>query len=228
MIKIVVVNPKGGCGKSTIATNLAAWCAVSGYRTALMDFDSQGSSTRWLTKRPPEKPLIQSIAAYERPERVTRSWQLRVLPETQRLIVDTPAALDVRTLAEVTKDAHGIIVPVLPSDIDIHAASRCIGDLLLAAKINAREDRIGVVANRVRQNTRVYRALMRFLDSLRIPVVGTLRDAQVYVQAAADGLGIFELQRHRVRKDIAQWESVLTWMNTRGQPPQERRLFSVS
>ncbi|MCC7411064.1 MAG: AAA family ATPase [Gammaproteobacteria bacterium] len=222
MIKIVVVNPKGGSGKSTLATNLASWCAHSGYRTALMDFDAQGSSTRWAGKRDARRAPIQAIAAYERPEGVTRTFQLRLLPGTERLIVDTPAALDVRLLTEVTRDADGILLPVLPSDIDIHAASHCIGDLLVAARINARTDRIAVVANRVRQNTRIYQALMRFLASLQIPLVGILRDAQIYVHAAAAGLGIFELPPRLARRDIEQWQSLLEWTNSRSEHPHEQ------
>ena len=96
----------------------------------------------------------------------------------------------------MTKDADAIIVPVLPSDIDIHACSRCIADLLLIAKVRRDENRIGVIANRVKRNTLIYQSLMRFLETLRIPVIATLRDSQNYVRAAELGLGLYEMKRH--------------------------------
>src|SRR5690606_28121487 len=114
MRKIVVLNTKGGCGKSTIATNLAAWHAVSGFRTTLMDYDPQGSSMRWLSRRDETRPRVNGVAAAERSTRVTRSWQLRVPMQTECLIVDTPAGLEPQRLTEVTRNAHAVVVPVLP------------------------------------------------------------------------------------------------------------------
>ena len=105
------------------------------------------------------------------------------------MVVDTPAALMAQDMPEMTKNADAIIVPVLPSDIDIHACSRCIADLLLIAKVRRDENRIGVIANRVKRNTVIYQSLMRFLETLRIPVIGTLRDSQNYVRAAEQGVG---------------------------------------
>lgn len=215
MRKIIVLNPKGGCGKTTIATNLAAYYAGRGLRTSLMDYDGQGSSIRWLSKRAGELPPVNGIRAYERSSSVTRSWQLRVSTDTQRLIVDTPAALDPQRLTEITRGAHAVIVPVLPSDIDIHAASRCIADLLLVAKLDRREERVAVVANRVRRNTNMYRTLSRFLDNLSIPFVATLRDTQPYVHAATQGLGIHELKPYQVREELAQWERLIGWLESR-------------
>ena len=144
MQRIVVLNPKGGSGKTTIAINLAGYFASRQQRPVLMDFDPQGSSLRWVRKRQPSQPLIHAIAAFERDSRTTRAFQLRVPEATTHVIVDTPAAVEARQLPEVTRDAHKIIVPVLPSDIDIHTCSRTIRDLLLIAKIRRDEDRIGV------------------------------------------------------------------------------------
>src|SRR5690606_31685088 len=124
MKKVVVLNTKGGCGKTTITTNLAAYHAAAGYRTTLMDYDPQGSSTRWLSKRDESRPRVNGVAAFERNTRVTRSFQLRAPLDTEYLFVDTPAGLDPHSLTEITRNAHAVIVPVLPSDIDIHAASR--------------------------------------------------------------------------------------------------------
>ena len=120
---------------------------------------------------------------------MTRAWQMRVPPDAAHVVVDTPAAVPAQEMPEMTKSADAIIVPVLPSDIDIHACSKCIADLLLIAKVRRDENRIGVVANRVKRNTVIYQSLMRFLETLRIPVIATLRDSQNYVRAAEQGVG---------------------------------------
>ena len=210
--KIVVLNPKGGCGKTTLATNLASYYATRGPVPAIMDCDPQGSSMTWIEKRPANRPPIHGIAAYKRSMQATRSWQLRVPNETVRLIVDSPAALTHDDLREVTRDASSILVPVLPSSIDIHAASRCIADLLLVAKIDRRDRKLAVVANRTRQNTKSYEKLMRFLDSLGIPIIAVLRDSQNFVHAADAGIGISEMPPHRVRQDVEQLHMIIEWL----------------
>jgi chromosome partitioning protein len=213
--KIVVLNPKGGSGKTTIATNLAAYFATQGFKPALMDMDAQGSSSRWLSKRSRELPPVHGIAAYERNLRVTRSFAMRVPTECERLIVDTPAAVASQDLPDLTRAAAAIIVPVMPSDIDIHAATKCIGDLLLIAKIKREQRRLAVVANRVKKHTTMYRSLMRFLESLDIPVVTTLRDSQNYVRASESGMGLFEMKPRLVREDTDQWQPLVGWIAQR-------------
>jgi chromosome partitioning protein len=212
MQRIVVLNPKGGSGKTTLAINLAAYFASRGDSTLLIDRDPQGSATRWLRKRKPPQAVINGIATFEHDARTTRAWQMRVPEGTQKIVVDSPAAVEARALPELTRDANKVIVPVLPSDIDIHAASRCIADLLLVAKIKRAENRIGVIANRVRKNTLMFQSLMRFLEKLEIPVVATIRDSQNYVRAAELGTGIHEMKPHLVKEDRAQWESLLAWL----------------
>ena len=212
MQRIVVLNPKGGSGKTTLAINLAAYFAARGDNTLLIDRDPQGSATRWLRKRKAPQPVITGIATFEHDARTTRSWQMRVPEGTQKIVVDSPAAVEARLLPELTRDANKIIVPVLPSDIDIHAASRCIADLLLVAKIKRAENRIGVIANRVRKNTLMFQSLMRFLEKLEIPVVATIRDSQNYVRAAEQGVGIHEMKPYLVKEDMAQWETLLAWL----------------
>ena len=212
MQRIVVLNPKGGSGKTTIAINLASYLASRGQRPVLMDFDPQGSSLRWVKKRKPVQPPIHAIAAFERDARTTRAFQLRMPDEATHIIVDTPAALEARLLPEMTRAADKIIVPVLPSDIDIHACSRCISDLLLVAKIRREDDRLGVIANRIRRNTLIYQALIRFLHTLGIPIVATLRDSQNYVRAAEFGLGVHEMKTYVAQDDVEQWEPLIAWL----------------
>ena len=220
MQRIVVLNPKGGSGKTTLAINLAGYFAAQQQTPVLMDFDPQGSSLRWVKKRQPTQALIQAIAAFEKDNRTTRSFQLRVPAGTSHLIVDTPAALDGPEMPDITRGADKIIVPVLPSDIDIHACSRCIRDLLLVAKIRREDDRLCVVANRVKRNTLIYQSLIRFLQTLGIPIVTTIRDSQNYVRAAELGLGIHEMKSYVVREDVEQWEPLVQWLGKPGAPPQ--------
>jgi chromosome partitioning protein len=220
VVNVVVVNPKGGSGKTTIATNLAACYATLALKVALVDKDAQGSSARWVAKRAESAPHIHGIAAFQIPKNVTRSFATRIPPDVERVVTDTPAALIRNDLVEITHDADKIIVPVLPSDIDIHAAARCIGDLLVAAKIPRSENRLAVVANRVKRNTLMFRSLMRFLDSLRIPIVAVLRDSQNYIRSAESGQGLHEMRPpSMVRTDLAQWAHLVSWLEVGRVPP---------
>jgi chromosome partitioning protein len=217
----VLLNGKGGSGKTTLASNLASYFATQGMQPTLIDMDAQGSSTRWLSKRGMEHAHIHGIAGFERNARVTRSFHMRIPQGCQRVIVDTPAALDPQRMPEITRDAHAILVPVLPSDIDIHAAAKCITDLLLVAKIPRQSQRIGVIANRVKKHTVMYRALMRFLGTLEIPILTTLRDSQNYVKAAEGGIGIFEMKPYMVREDLDQWLPLLGWLSQKDEAVQD-------
>ena len=224
--KIVVLNPKGGCGKSTLATNLAGYLASNGNPAAIMDFDPQGSSMRWLKIRPGNSAPIHGISAFDVRTSVTRSWQLRVPPSIRYLVVDSPASVPPENLAELTSGAHAILIPVLPSDIDVHAASLLMKDLLLIAKVSRRMGRIGVVANRVRENTVAYRKLMRFLKSLSISVVGVLKDSQNYVHSAERGLSIHEMPTVRMKQDAERWEPIIRWLEEKLETPLTPRDFN--
>ena len=219
MQRIVILNPKGGSGKSTVATNLAARFAGAGKLPVLMDLDPQGSSMRWLKKRPDELAPIHGIAAFERSGAVTRSFQLRIPQQTEVVIVDTPAALDAQRIPEITRGADAILVPVMPSEIDIHAAAKCIADLLLIGKVRRSQGRLGIIANRVRSNTLISQTLTRFLRSLDIPLVATFRDSQNYVRSAQLGAGIHEMPAWQVKRDLEDWQQLGTWLDSR-QPLQ--------
>jgi chromosome partitioning protein len=208
----VVLNTKGGSGKTTVATNLAAYYAWSGRKVALMDLDAQGSSMRWLKLRPAEAAPIHGIAGYERRMNVTRAFALRSPPGTEIVVVDTPAALAVTQLAETVRDANVIVVPVLPSEIDIHAASRCIADLLLVGKVHRSERRLVIVANRARRYTKAFQSLMSFLQSLRIPVAAVLRDSQAYIRSAETGLGLHEMRGSLLQEDLVTWTPFIEWL----------------
>jgi len=224
--RIVVLNSKGGCGKTTLATNIASYYAKLGPKPTIMDCDPQGSTTRWLETRDPEIPAIHGIAAFKKSMQATRSWQLRVPNETQNLIIDSPASIDHAKLRELTRDATSILIPVLPSSIDIHAASKCIADLLLVAKVDRRDQKLAVVANRTRHNTESFDTLMKFLDSLGIPIIAVLRDSQNYVRATEQGIGICDMPPHKVRKDMDELNKIIYWLNgwqDRGREVQRAR-----
>ena len=218
--KIVILNPKGGCGKSTLATNLAACYAQRGPTPAIMDYDPQGSTMGWLDRRPDDLPPIHGIEAYRKSMTATRSWQLRVPNDAVNLLVDSPASVTHDDLRELTRDSTSILVPVLPSSMDIHAASHCIADLLLVAKVDRRDRKLAVVANRTRKNTKSFGKLMRFLDSLGIPIIAVLRDSQNFVHAAERGVGLCEMQPSRVKPDVEQIERIVDWLDAW---PERRR-----
>lgn len=174
----------------------------------------------WLERRPQHLPQIYGIAAFKNSMQATRSWQLRVPSDTATLLVDSPASISHNDLRELTRDATSILVPVLPSSMDIHAASRCIADLLLVAKVDRRDRKLAVVANRTRKNTKSFGVLMRFLDSLGIPIIAVLRDSQNFVHAAEKGVGVCEMQPSRVRQDVEQINNIVRWLEAW---PERRR-----
>ena len=215
LLKVAVLNTKGGCGKTTLSTSLAAYYALHGYKTALLDMDPQGSSLCWLANRGEHKPAILGLNGAEKHGRVTRSFQMRVPPEVERLVVDTSAAIDSLRLQDAIRGAHAVIIPVLPSDIDIHAASRCVAELLLNGRIENRQQRVAVVANRVKKQAQMYETLKRFLGSLEIPFVATFRDTQNYVHATEQGIGVHEIKDHNIREEKREWAPLIAWLESR-------------
>ena len=232
MRTIMLLNSKGGCGKSVLATNLAAWYATQDKSVVLADFDPQGSALEWLAARPELRPPIHGIAAWKGPVRVPRG--------TDYMIIDVPAGCRGPQLTALVRRAQTIVVPVLPSPIDIRAAARFIHELLVLGRIERRQSRVAVVANRVRENsaaqqaveslagtlhlgyasvhTQIYRALERFLARLKIPFVATLRDTPNYQLADEQGLSIFEIGT-RAAYDIGQWQPLLKWLDSRRSMP---------
>ncbi|MHB8534981.1 MAG: nucleotide-binding protein [Sulfuricaulis sp.] len=233
MRKIMLLNAKGGCGKSTLATNLASHYASQGKSVVIADFDRQGSSMDWLEARPQDRPPIRGIAAWRDPVRVPRT--------TDYVIMDVPAGAHSAELTALVRRAHTLLIPVLPSPTDIRAAAHFIHELLLVGKIVRDETRVAVVANRVRENstvqhtmesvlnsmkisystlnTQIYHNLERFLSRLKIPFIATLRESNNYLVADARGLGIFDLTPAQVARDIEQWEPLLKWLDSRRSMP---------
>ena len=211
--KIVVLNPKGGCGKTTLATNLASYYANRGPAPTLIDCDPQGFAMRWLEQRPAHRTEIHGVPAYESADEIAGNFHFHLQSETETVIFDLPGNIEHSEFHALTYDANSILIPVMPSAIDVYSASRFIAELLLVAQFDRRDRQLAVVANRTRQNTKSFQMLMRFLTSLRIPIIAALRDSQNYVQAAAQGIGIFELPAYKVKKDITQMNLIINWLD---------------
>lgn len=224
--QIVILNPKGGCGKTTLATNLASYFALRGSRPMLIDNDPNGYTSRWLQKRPKDSCRIHGITDGRLELHDIRNWQSHIPKGIEKVIIDTPAALGRREIAKVTYNADCILVPVLPSAFDIHYSTKFIADLLLLTQF---ERPVAVVANRTRQNTKSLAMLMRVLESFETPTIAVLRNSQNYVHAANQGLGIYEMPYNRVRKDLGQMDRVVGWLDqllTTKLQPEPTSLFN--
>lgn len=212
MRHIMVLNAKGGCGKTTIATNLASYYTWEREQNVVLaDFDPQGSSMAWLEARDEIWPEIRGIAAWQEPLRLPR--------DTDVVVMDAPARVQGKELTALVRRAETIIVPVLPSPIDIRAAADFLKDLLTTGKVSRKETKVAVVANRVRENTLIYHTLEAFLSSLKIPFVTTLRDTQNYIRAEERGVGIFEMAPSAVWQDLEQWEPLTRWLRSKRSQP---------
>ncbi len=212
MRHIMVLNAKGGCGKSTLATNIASYFVTEGANVALADYDPQRSSLDWLERRPDNRPEIHGVAAFE--------GGLRHVPRNADIIViDAPARSHGDELVDLVKHAETIIVPVLPSTIDMQATAPFLKELQDIGKIARKQAKIATVANRVRDNTLIWDELDEYLFKTRVPYVAALREAQNYVRAYTRGIGIFELPEYLAWPDWEEWEPLTAWLRSvRSQP----------
>jgi chromosome partitioning protein len=213
MKRLLILNSKGGCGKTTIATNLAGYYASTGTPTALIDNDPQGSSTKWLDIRPQEMSAIHGVfAGKPTPGGVTRSFSLRVPAETQRVIIDTPASLKRLEMMDLLRKASAVIVPLLPSAIDQHVTLEFLNELTTLCRQMSLQLPMGIVANRVRLNTRSFKQLREIVEESEVPLVAYLRDTQSYVHAAEEGCSINELKARGHKQELLQWSALVYWL----------------
>ena len=201
---IVVANPKGGVGKTTLSTNLAGYLASRGHAVMLGDVDRQQSSKTWLALRPSGLPRI---ASWE----VSRGEIVRPPKGTTHIVLDTPAGLHGKRLDEVMKLADKVLIPLQPSIFDIHATHAFIADLL--AHRRSAGVQTAVVGMRTREGTISTDQLRNFLDGVSVPLLGFLRDTQNYVHLAAHGLTLWDVASTRFQGDREQWEPIITWVN---------------
>lgn len=213
MRKIMVMNAKGGCGKTTIATNLATWFADEGAKVALADFDPQGSSLDWLEARNDYEgiPDIQGINALEGPVKASHG--------TDYLIIDAPAGTHGKDINAMLKRCETVIIPVMPSPIDMRACKRFLEELMHSGRISHKKNRLGIIANRVKENTLIYKDLEQYLGHLKLPFLTHLRETQNYIKSAERGLGLFEMAPSMVSQDVEQWKPIFKWLKSKRSLP---------
>ncbi|MDH3350175.1 MAG: ParA family protein [Gammaproteobacteria bacterium] len=212
MRHIMVLNAKGGCGKSTLATNIASYFANEGATVALADYDPQRSSLDWLDRRPENRPAIAGVAAFD--------GGLRHVPRSCDIVVsDAPARSHGKELTDLVKHAETLVIPVLPSTIDMQATSTFLKELQGVGKVQRKQVKIGALANRVRENTLIYDDLDEYLTKARVPYIAALREAQNYVRAYTRGLGIFELPEYLAWPDWDEWEPLTAWLRSARSKP---------
>jgi chromosome partitioning protein len=212
MRHIMVLNAKGGCGKSTLATNIASYFATEGAAVALADYDPQRSSLDWLARRPEDRASIAAVAGFDD--------GLKHAPRNADiLVIDAPARSHGAELTDLVKHAETIVVPVLPSTIDMQATTTFLEELKGVPKIARKQAKIAAVANRVRDNTLIFDDLDEYLTKARIPYIATLREAQNYVRAYTRGIGIFELPEYLAWPDWDEWEPLTAWLRSKRSQP---------
>lgn len=202
---IVIANPKGGVGKSTLSTNLAGYFVSRGYAALLGDIDRQQSSRAWLGIRPPE---ARPIATWD----INEDHIAKPPKGTSHVVLDTPAGLHGWRLNDVLKMADKVLVPLQPSIFDILATQDFLRRLADEKAVRNGEIDVGVVGMRVDSRTRSAQQLHRFIEGLNLPVLSYLRDTQNYVQLAAHGLTLWDIAPSRVQRDLEQWQPVLDWV----------------
>ena len=206
MTVIVVANPKGGVGKSTLSTNLAGYFAAAGEWVALVDLDKQQSAHAWLSLRPDTLPVIETWE-------VNQNAPAKPPKGLEHAVIDTPAGLHGNRLDIALELADKVIVPLQPSIFDILATQEFLERLSKEKAVRKGAIEIGVVGMRVDARTRSAEQLHRFVEGLELPVLGYLRDTQNYVQLAAHGLTLWDVAKSRVEKDLEQWQPILEWTN---------------
>lgn len=216
MRSIMVLNAKGGSGKSTLSTNLASYYASIGNKVLLVDYDPQHSSLDWLKERPVGRPGITAVDGSAGKVRMPRNMDY--------IIYDTPAAVRGKELTALIRKSQSIIIPILPSPIDMRAATVFIRDVLNNTKVSRKETRVALVANRCKENTNVYHMLEDYLKKVRkAPFISVLRESQNYNRASERGLGIFELPHYLINRDLEQWDPIIQWLNSRRSQPIKRK-----
>ena len=201
---VVVANPKGGVGKSTLATHVAGYFASQGHQVMLGDADRQQSSRLWLRLRPPQ---ARPIASWEVGE-----GQVAKPPKgTTHVVLDTPAGLHGKWMEDTLRSADKVVVPLQPSVFDIHATRAFLDELAQHRKAGRMQ--VGIVGTRVDTRTLAADRLQEFVEGLGLPVLGFLRPTQNYLHLAARGLTLFDVAPGKVERDLEQWQGLCRWLD---------------
>lgn len=205
MYAILVANPKGGCGKTTLAVNLAGYLASHGRKTLLWDLDRQRSAFEWLNLRGPELPPVERLDEH-------RDEEPKLPRGDAWLILDSPAGLHGKNLAHAIKPAHKVLVPLQPSLFDMAATQDFLAILAEEKAVRKHKTFVGIVGMRVDARTRAAATLESFLRQFDLPVVTFLRDTVNYANAALSGKSIFDLAPSLIERDLEQWQPLIDWI----------------
>lgn len=206
MLKILVASSKGGCGKTTIATNLAAQFAQDGRKTVLVDADRQGSSLRWAEKRTALPAPVLGISALK------RDWASKIPADAERVVIDGPAGIRPGELAELLEDVDALLIPVLPSRIDLEASETFLHEVAQLARVKRGKVAVGLVANRLKPWTNASQESIDEIKKLPFPLVAQLRDTQAYVFVAGLGKALFDYNSELIRSHQDDWAKLLRWL----------------
>ena len=215
MQKILIASSKGGCGKTTVTTNLAVALARAGRRIWLIDTDAQGSSADWALARGDLQPEIPVMTSPDTGQGISLGWSLRIPPATEVLLVDTPAGLRNHQMAEYLRRCDTVLVPMIPSAIDLRATQNFLQELAQSTAVRSGSVRVGLIANRVKARTIAARDLGELAADLPFPLISSLRDTQAYVLAGALGRGVMDYSGAALAPCREEWAPILDWLGVR-------------
>jgi chromosome partitioning protein len=210
MLKVLVASSKGGAGKTTIATNLAAYYAVDGKNTVLVDADRQGSSQRWAEKRAEMPHAVLGLSG------LRRDWAKHIPEDAQRVVIDSAAGIRPGEVGEILDGIDAVIVPILPSAIDLEAAAPFLKELADLPKIKRGKVPVALVANRLKPWTNASQQAVEDIKQFPFPIVAELRDTQGYVLASSLGKSIFDYNSELVRSHQEDWAKLIRWLKKLG------------
>lgn len=206
MLSILVASSKGGCGKSTISTELAAYFALAGKRSVIIDADPQQSSTRWCARRAESTHAVLPI------DGTRRHWERRLPADTERLLIDTPAGSTVRQLEPWIEQVDAVVVPVQPSPIDLEATADFLAQLRGSDALRRGRRQVGLVGNRMKPWTSATQSALTQIGSWPFPLVATLRDSQAYALLAGLGKSLFDYHSQAVLAQQEDWVALFGWL----------------
>lgn len=224
MRRILIASCKGGCGKTTLATNLAVYFARRGRHVAVLDCDRQGCTHDWRLTRGAADSAICVLTPNAAGSNPGGPWSLQIPPTTDVLLIDTPAGLRSFQIGELSRRCDTLLVPVLPSLMDLRATRAFLDDMQRLAEVRTGALRVGLVANRVRARTIAARDLHQQLAAQPFPLLATIRDTQAYVLSAALGKGIFDFSTPTTREHQADWQPLLDWLEATPRSASNERL----
>ena len=215
--KILVVNSKGGCGKTTIATNLAVAFANQGVKVSLLDCDKQASCSHWAEERGAHAPKVNTVASYHSADKLTAQIEQELNQHTDVIVMDaTGSHTDTALFEAALKDSELVLIPMLASSLDIKAGERFIADLMTHRVMRATPKPIGVIYNRAQSTSANQQRLEDLLRCLDVPVIAELRDLSVYAKAAEIGVGIMEMRENAAASnEYAAWRDIMLWIDRR-------------